>query len=94
MPNLKPPGETTISFFDWEKLHNAQKANLDALQQISGKVFEAVGKLGHRGGDPSQVKLPLTWARLQAATNKSEWSWFSLAKIQSRLINRAGRAGV
>lgn len=31
-----------MSFFDSEKLQSTQKANLDLLQQISGKVFESV----------------------------------------------------
>ena len=34
-----------MSFFDSEKLQSAQKANLDLLQQISGKVFESVEQL-------------------------------------------------
>lgn len=36
-----------MSFFDSEKLQSAQKANLDVLQQISGKVFEAVEQFSH-----------------------------------------------
>ncbi|WP_297831156.1 TIGR01841 family phasin [Pseudomonas sp.] len=31
-----------MSFFDSEKLQSSQKANLDLLQQISGKIFESV----------------------------------------------------
>ncbi|WP_437880931.1 phasin family protein [Pseudomonas sp. LRF_L74] len=34
-----------MSFFDTEKLHSTQKANLDLLQQISSKVFEGVEQL-------------------------------------------------
>ena len=34
-----------MSFFDPEKLQNAQKSNLDLLQQISAKVFEGVEQL-------------------------------------------------
>lgn len=34
-----------MSFFDSEKLQSAQKANLDLLQQVSGKVFESVEQL-------------------------------------------------
>ena len=34
-----------MSFFNSEKLQNAQKANLDLLQQISGKVFASVEQL-------------------------------------------------
>jgi phasin family protein len=34
-----------MSFFDSEKFQNAQKANLDLLQQISGKVFASVEQL-------------------------------------------------
>ncbi|MFN9584909.1 MAG: TIGR01841 family phasin, partial [Pseudomonadaceae bacterium] len=35
-----------MSLFDTEKLNDAQKANLDLLQQISGKLFEGVEQLG------------------------------------------------
>ncbi|MCL6692404.1 phasin family protein [Pseudomonas sp. R3.Fl] len=35
-----------MSLFDTEKLNKAQKANLDLLQQISGKLFEGVEQLG------------------------------------------------
>ncbi|MBB3104892.1 phasin family protein [Azomonas macrocytogenes] len=35
-----------MSFFDSEKLHSAQQANFDLLQQISSKVFEGVEQLG------------------------------------------------
>lgn len=48
-----------MSFFDSEKLQNTQKANLDALQQISGKVFETFGKF-------SQLQLKA----LQASTDE------------------------
>jgi phasin family protein len=34
-----------MSFFNSEKLQDAQKANLDLLQQISGKVFASVEQL-------------------------------------------------
>mgnify|MGYP006207540193 CR=1 FL=1 len=34
-----------MSFFNTEKLQTAQKANLDLLQQISGKVFASVEQL-------------------------------------------------
>ncbi|MEB0006085.1 MAG: phasin family protein [Pseudomonas sp.] len=34
-----------MSLFNTEKLQNAQKANLDLLQQISGKVFASVEQL-------------------------------------------------
>lgn len=34
-----------MSVFDPEKLQNAQKANLDLLQQINGKMFESVERL-------------------------------------------------
>lgn len=48
-----------MSFFDSEKLQNTQKANLDALQQISGKVFETFDKF-------SQLQLKA----LQASTDE------------------------
>jgi phasin family protein len=34
-----------MSFFNTEKLQDAQKANLDLLQQISGKIFASVEQL-------------------------------------------------
>lgn len=34
-----------MSVFDSEKMHSAQQANLDALQQISSKMFENVERL-------------------------------------------------
>ncbi|MGE8175393.1 TIGR01841 family phasin [Pseudomonas fluorescens] len=34
-----------MSFFNSEKLQDAQKANLDLLQQISGKIFSSVEQL-------------------------------------------------
>ncbi|MFW0754174.1 TIGR01841 family phasin [Pseudomonas sp. H11T01] len=34
-----------MSFFNLEKLQDAQKANLDLLQQISGKIFASVEQL-------------------------------------------------
>ncbi|MGH8389680.1 MAG: phasin family protein, partial [Pseudomonas sp.] len=34
-----------MSFFNLEKLQDAQNANLDLLQQISGKIFSSVEQL-------------------------------------------------
>jgi len=35
-----------MSFFDVEKLNAAQKANIDLLQQVAGKLFESAEQLG------------------------------------------------
>jgi len=35
-----------MSFFDTEKLNAAQKANIDLLQQVAGKLFESAEQLG------------------------------------------------
>lgn len=48
-----------MSFFDPEKLNNAQKANFCALQQISSKIFETFGTF-------SQLQLK----QLQSFTNE------------------------
>lgn len=79
-----------MSFFDSEKLHNAQKANLDVLQQISGKVFETFGKFSQLQMKALQASTDEHFEGLQKLLSVRDPQGF--AKLQASLVQPTAQA--